>query len=155
VDGSLATAWLCGIMALVTLYMGRRFAGWAIATVTGRAYETGVQWMSPHPDAGKQVPFFQLAGGAGWTEAALFLTGAALLLDVALVLVTLKRGGVSRGMLTTSLGLLLTAGLLNLGVAGYLLSQNVLPLFSVLAVAILGYVFIEQLTLLRATSHRT
>jgi hypothetical protein len=111
--------------------------------------------MSPHPDAGKQVPFFQLAGGAGWTEAALFLTGAALLLDVALVLVTLKRGGVSRGMLTTSLGLLLTAGLLNLGVAGYLLSQNVLPLFSVLAVAILGYVFIEQLTLLRATSHRT
>jgi hypothetical protein len=135
---------LSAVLGLVYTYLGRNFGGWLLATVTGRTFDTGVAWGAPvnpgDPAQGTPVGYFELAGGTAWSDMAVFVFGVALLVEAAALLASTRGGGVRTAMLGLAVAVTAIAVLVNLGVAGYLMSLGVgLPLFSILAVAFGGW----------------
>lgn len=141
---SVGAAWFSGIVGLLCVALGWSFAKWLAVTLTGGTYSTGLTWGPGGPKTGP-VGFFELTGGAGWTYAAVFALGVALLFDAA-VFVTR-----ARWLVGVALGFTALATVLNAGVAVYVLgpAQGGVPLFSILAVAVGGYMCFEQVELLK------
>src|SRR5690554_1263458 len=75
-----AEVWISAIVGIVLMLLGRSFGAWAITTLTGGTYETGVNWISG-PLAGQPVGYWELAGGTAWTDSGIFLLGLALILE--------------------------------------------------------------------------
>jgi len=157
VFASAGSAWLSLIIGIICLLLGQNFLRWLLATATGRPHATGVIW-NAGPKAGQPVDYFELQGGTAWTDMGVFLMGVALLIDGGVMLWLLR--GVGRwtvGLATLALGVTALAVLVNLGVAADFVRRGGLPLFSLLAVAIGGYMLFEYaglLKVLRGTRRR-
>jgi hypothetical protein len=130
------------IVGLMLVGISRHFPAYLFDQLTGRVYHTGVTFVSD----GAEVPYPQLEGFTMLSDAAIFAFGLALLCDACIRLLCLVLGATGR-RIAFLVAILLTAAatLFNLVVAGKLLSADVMPLISGLAVAFGGYMAFEQI----------
>src|SRR5690349_10232233 len=56
-----AQVWLSAILGIVFMLMGRSFASFLIAKVTGQPYHTNATWTAG-PNAGQEVAYYELQG---------------------------------------------------------------------------------------------
>ncbi len=143
--------WLSGILGIVFILLGLRFAKWLITTLTGGTFVTGAIWGRGgvnDPAEGTPVGYWQLRSFANltgpdiaWSEAAIFLFGLALILEAVSLIASVKAGpGVRKAFLALAIGVTALATIFNIGVVIYLISIGItLPLMSLLAAAFGGY----------------
>lgn len=134
-----AEVWLSAVVGVVCLLLGRNFARYWMAKLTGREFQTGVFWTAG-PNAGKEVNYLQLEGGTAWNDAAIFLFGLALVFEAALLAVVYSRFRFKMQLVMVSFLITVLATGFNAVVAVVLLNKGVLPLWSALAVAYGGYI---------------
>jgi hypothetical protein len=134
-----AEVWISAVLGLVFVVMGWNFARYLIARGTGQAFHTGVEWSAGTPKAGQEVGYFELQGYTAWTDASMFVFGLAMLADGALLLASRRASVVWAGFALTVL-----AVAMNLVTAGLAFSAGIMPLFSIVAVAIGGYMLAYQ-----------
>lgn len=144
-----AEVWISAIVGIVLMLLGRSFGAWAITTLTGGTYETGVNWISG-PLAGQPVGYWELAGGTAWTDSGIFLLGLALILEAIALLAAATGTRMRIGLIRFALVLTLAATLYNGVVVGILFSMNILPLLSILAFGFGGYIAAYEYRLLKA-----
>jgi len=123
--------WFNTVVGLLLLYMGWRFALWALATVTGQPFHTAVTFT----DTGLEVPYFQLQGYSAWTEAGMFLFGLTVLFEVAVMAMR-----PIKALVLVALFLCVISTAWNLVVCAMLMRAGMLPLMSGLAVAFGGWI---------------
>jgi hypothetical protein len=149
-----AEVWISLVMGMVYLWLGGTFARYLLARFTGQEFHTHIDWMEGSPKAGQEVAYFELQGYSAWTDASMFLFGAAMIADG---LMLLGSGGGRRGWLVWA-GFALTAFALAMNVvtALLLMSTGVMPLMSLVAIAIGGYMAAYQWRMIpgRATPPR-
>ncbi len=132
--------WFNTVVGIILLFVGRSFASWLIATLTGQTFHTGVEWTQASGNSG-EVPYFQLQGYTAWTDAGLFIFGVVVLLEaLCLALYQTRPAGPSRALVLAALALTVLCTALNLVLCIVLMSHGVFPLFSALAVAFGGYI---------------
>lgn len=146
--GDLASIWLSLIIGLLMMMLGWGFAQWAIPTLLGRPYDSGVLWTTG-VNTGKTVAYWDLIGHEALSESAIFIFGLACVLEAAAIGVGRIRPGAT--MVATGLALTMTlvATIYNLVTCGVLLQDGVTPLLSLLAVAFGGYMVITHWATLR------
>ena len=83
-----AEVWLSAIIGLIFLLLGRRFAIYLFSVVSGKAFHTGVNWISG-AKAGQEVGYRELEGFVFFNESAMFAFGLALIFE-AIVLAVLN-----------------------------------------------------------------
>jgi hypothetical protein len=144
-----AEVWLSFVIGTLLMLLGRSFASYLVARVTGQPYHTNTTWQAG-PLAGQEVNYWDLMGFTALTDSGLFLFGLAMVLEgVALLFAFSKmRGKVPVVSIALFLACLATA--YNFYVAARLLGIGIIPLFSGLAVAFGGYMAIYLWKLLRA-----
>jgi hypothetical protein len=133
-----AQIWLSGILGIVFMLMGRSFASYLIATLTGQTYHTGVDWVAG-PNVGQEVGYYELQGYTGQTDTAVFLFGFCMVLEAIALIFVRRNTPTARTILTVALVVTVGMTLYNLGLALFLVGKNALPLLSILAVAFGGY----------------
>ncbi len=136
------SVWVSLIIGIICLMMSQNFIAWLVAGVTGQTYATNVNWTAG-PKVGQPVSFFDLQGGTAWTQVGTFTLGAALLIEAAVMLLW-SQGKLGRVGVFTSLAVGLLALVTNVAVAGYVFSLGILPIFSLLAVAVAGMIVFER-----------
>jgi hypothetical protein len=147
-----AEIWLGSIIGLILMMVGRAFASFCLAKLTGQPFHTNVTWQEG-PLMGQEVAYFDLEGYTAWTDTGVFLLGLVMVLEAAArLLFVLRRNGVSRVLLLATLVFGVVTVLLNLGICAVLFHAGVMPLFSALAVAVGGWIVIEQVRLLRSAT---
>lgn len=148
-----ASVWISLIAGVIFLALGQTFARWLLARVSGHAFETGVNW-TDGPKSGQPVAYFELMGGTAWSDMGLFLMGVVLLLDALVIGLLATRRSPPRAIVVPLLALTGLALLLNVGVAFYLFSTGILPIVTLIAVLVGGFVMFDHLPLLRRSSER-
>jgi hypothetical protein len=149
-DTSTVSIWISLVVGVICVLMGLRFIRWAIVTTTGGTFSTGVNWVAG-PKAGEAVDYWQLDGFAAHTELGFFAMGGVLLLDALLMMSA--RQGRSPGLLL-GVAIICTGACLlyNLGLAIYLITLGVTPLWSLVVVLIAGIVLFTHLETARSMS---
>lgn len=142
-DASPGSIWISLVLGLIFVFLGVNFGKWLAATAAGKPFATGVNWTAG-PKAGQPVEYWDLSGGTAWTECGMFLFGVSSMID-GLVLAMCWRSARSR-LLGGWIGALVTAAatLFNLVVVAKLMSMGITPIFSLLAVAVGGYVLLDH-----------
>jgi hypothetical protein len=143
-----AEVWLSAVIGLICLLMGRNFAGWLLARLTGRTYHTGVNWVEG-PRAGTEVAYTELLGAPIWTDSAMFLFGLALMFEAVVLATVHSRFRAKRPLLVVALAVAVVATAYNVFVALRLLMDGALPLMSLLAAAFGGYIAAHEWALLK------
>src|SRR5205823_607458 len=64
--------WFSIIVGGLCIMYGRRSFSYFLAKLSGREFHTEVNW-SVGPNAGQEVAYWELMGGAAWAETGLFL----------------------------------------------------------------------------------
>jgi len=148
-----ADVWLSAIIGLIFVLLGRRFARYLMATINGKDFPTGANWIAG-PKQGQPVSYAELQGYVMYNEAAMFLFGLALLFEAAMLTVIHSRMGFKRPMIMLAMLVAFAATVLNLIVSLMLFSTGTLPLFSLLAVAFGGYILVHEWNLLQEFTRR-
>jgi hypothetical protein len=143
-----AQIWLSAIIGLILLAIGRAFAQFLIAKLTGHEFHTGVIWQSGDL-AGQEVSYFQLQGYTAFSDAAIFCFGLALILEAIVLAVVRRNTSANRALLAAALFITACTTAFNIVVAILLLQISILPLLSALAVAYGGYISIYEWQLLK------
>lgn len=143
-----AEVWLSAVIGLVCLLMGRNFAGWLLARLTGQTYHTGVNWVEG-PKAGTEVAYTELLGAPIWTDSAMFLFGLALMFEAVVLATVHSRLRAKRPLLVVALVIAVLATGYNVFVSLRLLIEGTLPLMSLLAAAFGGYIAAHEWALLK------
>jgi hypothetical protein len=143
-----AEVWLSAIIGAFLMLLGRSFGGWLVAKATGHAYNTGLIW-GPGPHEGEPVAYWEQAGYAALNDSAIFLFGLAMVLEAVVLALIHTRFRHKAGLVTFALLIALTATAYNLFAAIKLLTVDVTPLWSLLAVAFGGYIAIFEWRLLQ------
>lgn len=133
------------ILGVLFMFLGQRFARWAIAAMSGQPFSTDTTWMTG-PNAGQQVPYWELAYSAAWTDMGIFTMGAALILD-ALVMFLATRGARPNAILMLIAFVVTGAAVaVNLGLCGKLMvgPNASLPVFSLVAVIAGSFVLFDH-----------
>jgi hypothetical protein len=144
-----AEVWVSAIIGLVLMLLGRSFAGWAIAAMTGRTYDTGFTWGEGTPLAGQPVAYWDLQGFTALNDSALFLFGLAMVLEALVLALVFTKFRAKVPLILVALGITLLATGYNLLVSARLLTANTIPLMSMLAVAFGGYIAVYEWRLLQ------
>jgi hypothetical protein len=152
--GTGAEAWLSAILGLVFLLLGRSFGAYLFARMTGQVYHTGIEWTSG-PLAGQEVAYPDLQGFTMLNDAAMFLFGLTLLLEAAVIALVGGSFRFQRPLVAAAFGLAVIATAFNLYVVARLMGANVMPIFSLLAVAFGGYIAAYLWKVLRALAATT
>jgi hypothetical protein len=143
-----AEVWLSAIIGAVLMLIGKSFGGWLIAAMTGRAYDTGATW-AVGERTGQPVAYWDLEGYAALNDSAIFLFGFAMVLEALVLALLNTRFRHKVGLVTTALVITVAATALNLFATAKLLSANVMPLWSLLAVGFGGYIAVFEWRLLQ------
>lgn len=150
-----AEVWLSAILGVILMLVGMSFAKWALVTMTGGTYDTGLTWGAPVPGQpdqhaeGSPIGYWELSGFSALQDMAIFLFGLAMALEAAVLLVIHSRLQSKRPLLFLALTITLIATALNLVVAGKLFAVSVLPFLSLLCVAFGGYIAAYEWRLLK------
>lgn len=147
-EASFGGVWLSLIAGVIFLALGATFGRFLLAKLSGKDFATGVNWTAG-PNEGQPVTYFELQGGTAWTDAGLFLMGVALLLDALILGILAARGKPNRGLVWIAVILTSIAMLINAGVVVHLFSMNILPLTSLIALAVGGFVVFDHGPMLR------
>ena len=143
--------WVSVILGSICIWAGRRFGSYLAAKLSGREFHTQTNWISG-PKTGQEVAFWDLADSQAWTDASFFLFGLALILEaLALWVISSKMGG-KKPVLAISLLVVVVATAFNLYTVVRIMGAGALPLMSVVAVAMGGYMAMYQWKLLRVLS---
>jgi hypothetical protein len=137
--GTGAEVWLAAIIGLVFLLIGKNFAAYLLAKMSGQVYHTNVIWQTG-PQAGQEVAYPDLQGFVMLTDASMFLLGLALLFEAAVMAVVGTRFRYQHALVTVALAVALAATLFNLWVVVRLFAAGLMPLMSLLAAAFGGYI---------------
>ena len=144
-----AEIWVSLIIGLIMLFLGRNFAHFSVATISGKEFHTGVNWTAG-PKEGQEVAYFELSGHTAWTEMGLFFFALVLLVDASLLLlnaVVLK--GKNSTVVMLAMQLTFLALVVN-GIAAVLVfSDGIIPILSALALAIAGWILADQYRMLK------
>lgn len=146
-----SSIWISLIVGLICLMLGWSFARYLIAVAAGKPFETGVNWVSGDK-AGQPVTYFELQGGTAWTDLGFFSMGVALILDAALMLLATRRPIPNQPLVMAALAVTGFTLLLNLGLAGYLLTLGIMPIASMLLILVGGFVLFDQVPMLKRRS---
>jgi hypothetical protein len=134
------------------MLLGRSFARWAIAAMTGRPFDTGVTWAegndAGHP-AGQPVGYWDLEGFAALNDSALFLFGLAMVLEALVLALVFTKFRAKVPLILLAFGITVIATAYNLFVSFKLLTAGLIPLMSMLAVAFGGYIAVYEWRLLQ------
>lgn len=152
-DGSFgfASVWISLVLGLILLMLGANFGRWAAATLSGKEFQTGVQWTDAAGErAGKMVGYFELQGGTAWSDAGLFLMGAALLIDAVLIALYYQRKKPSVALLLFAIFFTGAAMVLNLFVAVHLFSMGILPFLTMGALLVGGMMMFDHVPMVRS-----
>lgn len=147
-----ADVWVSVIIGLLMIFMGINFGKFLIARVSGQPYHTGVNWTEGPlaNSANPEVAYFDLQGFTAWTDMGVFLFGLVLLLEAgARAMMAIRPGGASRLVLMAAIGLTFATVLLNGFVCFRLMSNQITPLISGLAVAFGGWILVDEWRMLR------
>ena len=147
-----AEVWFSIVIGIVFLALGWSFGRYLGATLTHQPFHTNVKWMEGPPHYASEVAYWDLEGGTAWSESAMFLFGAALIVDALCLAVSAKLPGARRGWIMLSLAIMLSAVIYNLMVCLKLFNLGITPLISLLAVAFGGYAVFYQWAILRSLS---
>lgn len=144
-----AEVWLSVFVGLVLMFMGQEFARWAITTLAGGTYDTGVEWLTPEK-RGQLVPYWEIQGHAALMDSAVFLFGFAMLAEG--VLLGLSRLMPLRWRLLVLLALVIAVIVTayNAAVLLIMLADGYTPLAPLLAVGFGGWMIFTQAAILRA-----
>jgi len=146
--GGGAEVWLSAILGLVFVMLGRNFATYLVSRMVGSVYHTGVSWTAG-PLEGQEVAYPDLQGFVMLNDAAMFLFGLTLLVEAAVIAVVGTSFKFQRPLVAFALALAVAATAFNLYVTIRLFGANVMPIFSLLAVAFGGYIAFYLRTVLR------
>ncbi|MGB7160535.1 MAG: hypothetical protein WBD40_20890 [Tepidisphaeraceae bacterium] len=138
-----AEVWISVILGVVFMFIGANFARYAAARLTGGQFHTNVNWTAGDKE-GTEVDYFDLQGGTAYTESGMFLFGLALVLEAASLLVVHMGAPGKRALVAFALFVTLLATAYNLLVVFKLFAAGVMPLMTVIAVAIGGYMAAYQ-----------
>jgi hypothetical protein len=148
-----ADVWVSLIIGLLFIFMGLNFGKFLVAKLSGQPFHTGVNWTqgpladSPNPE----VAYFDLQGFTAWSDMGVFLFGLVLLLEAAAkAAIAIRPGNTSRFILFLAVLLTLATVLLNLFVCYRLMSIQVTPLISGLAVAFGGWILFDEWRMLKS-----
>jgi hypothetical protein len=142
--------WISLVLGLVFVFLGWTFVKYVATVAQGHAFHTQVNW-TEGPKAGQEVAYFELQGYTAWTDASMFLFGAALIADAALLLVAagaLRRWG---WLVWVGFAVTLMAVAMNAVTALMLVGVGITPLLSLVAIAIGGYMAAYQWRLVAGT----
>jgi len=136
-----AEIWLSAAIGLILMFVGGRFLMWAIATMSGKHFATGVNWTAGEK-AGTEVDYWELMGYPALTECAIFLFGFALVLEALVLAAAVSKFGTGAKRLLVGFALLITvsATVFNIFVSAVLFRSGVMPIISLLAVAFGVYI---------------
>jgi hypothetical protein len=143
----IGNAWISLVLGLLFTWLGFRFAKWAVATISGRTFDTGIPWTSGDK-AGQMVEYWEIYGYAALTDMAMFTIGVALLLDALILFFAIRRGSVNRLLVMLGAGITAIALLVNIGVCVKLLGAGVTPIFSIVAILVGGFMFFDHVAML-------
>lgn len=138
--------WFGAIVGLLFVLLTRQFGVYLFDRATGRPYHTDILWMQG-PNEGREVPYTELEGGTFYSDSAVFLFGAALLIEAGCLLVT-RFIGALRPVVWLILLITLAAVAWNVVASVILLRDGITPVLSVLCIAIGGYMLYVQWNLL-------
>ncbi len=124
-----AEAFFSLIIGITLLLIGRNFFHYLLAVGQGKMFDTGFFW----PVTNLPVAYFDLQGFTAWTETAFVVAGLALLLDA------LSRMVRHRGITVAAFLALLASIAVNVFVAIKLFNVGIVPLISLLLIALTGY----------------
>ncbi len=135
------------IIGIIFMFVGQNFAKWSLATASGQPFVTG--WVWPNDGSarsGLPVSYWELETGTAWSDCGMFLFGLSALIDAAAVMICLRsqNPGMRAAVLRLGFGVTSLATLANLLACIKLFSLGTLPIFSLLAVGIGGYMLIER-----------
>lgn len=144
-----AEVWISLVLGLVFVFLGFNFARYVITAATGQTFHTNVEW-TEGAKAGQEVAYFDLQGYTAWTDASMFLFGVAMIADAAMLLVAAGSLARRTWLIWLGFGVTVLAVAINAVTALMLLSTGLLPLMSLIALAIGGYMAAYQWRLIPA-----
>lgn len=147
--GGGAEVWLSAILGFVFLLLGRSFGAYLLARMTGQVYHTGVNWTAG-PLEGQEVAYPDLQGFVMLNDSAMFVFGLTLLMEAAVIAVVGTRFRYVRPLVQLALAVAAVATAYNAYACARLLGANVMPIFSLLAVAFGGYIAFYLWNVLKA-----
>jgi len=152
--GAGAQAWFSAIIGLVFILLGWQFAKFLFATLSGQAYVTNVTWTTPGRE-GQPVHYFDLQGFQALSDSAMFVFGVALLLEAALFTILNRRLAAKALLLKVALAFTVLATAYNLYAAARMIGVGFTPVFSLVVVAVGGYMAMSQWRLLQDLGRRS
>ena len=141
-SGSVLISLIAGVIFFA---MGQTFARFLLAKLAGREFVTG--WLQP--DGVTPVRYFELQGGTAYSDMGFFLMGAALLFDAAVLGLLAAQRSPKTGLVWITVALTTIAMLINVGVVFYLFGIGIMPLMSIIAILIGGFMLHDHLPLLK------
>lgn len=133
-----AEIWIAAIFGLIFMMLGANFGKYAIATLTGQTYHTGVNWGDDGPNTG-EVPYTQLYGHVWLSDSAMFFFGLALIVEAIFLFAANKNSRHRNALLTTACVFAWFAVAYNVFACAVLFNAGIQPIMSLLVVAFGGY----------------
>jgi hypothetical protein len=145
---SVGEIWFSLIVGVIFLLLGGTFARYLVTRVTHQPFHTNVNWTAG-PKTGQEVEYLELQGRPWLTDAGMFLIGLAIVLDALVRVCIYKQIRAARPLAYLTFAITIAAVLFNLYVVGTLMG-TMLPLLSLLAVAMGGYIAFVQWQVIKA-----
>jgi hypothetical protein len=140
--------WFGVIVGVIFLLLGGTFARYCVTRITHQPFHTNYVWPPGSPKAGQEVEYLELETRPYLTDAGMFLIGLAIVLDALVRLAVYNGIRAARALAYLTFAITLGAAVFNLYVVGALMG-SMLPLLSLLAVAMGGYIAFSQWQLLK------
>ncbi len=141
-----ADLWIALVLGIIFMFLGGNFAKYLLVISSGQPHHTGVNWIAGER-AGQEVGYWQLQGSTAFSESALFLFGAALILAAAMNVISRLVGRAASVASMAGSAVLILAVAYNFFVVIRLLREGISPLMSILAVGLGGYLLLMRWSL--------
>lgn len=135
--------WLSVAIGVILMLIGRNFAAFSFAKLTGREFHTQVTWTAG-PRAGQEVDYPELQGFTALSDSAIFLFGLAMVLEGISFAVVASGFRAKVPVVIAALIVAILATGYNLFVVIKLFGAGTVPIVSLLAVAFGVYTVINQ-----------
>jgi hypothetical protein len=140
--------WISAIIGIVLMLVGRSFASYLAATLTGQSFHTNVNWIEG-PKEGQEVGYWELTGYTALSDSAIFLFGLTMVVESVVLAIMNTRFKAKSQLVAVALFFTALVTLYNALAALMLLTAGVAPYSSLLAVAFGGYIAVFEWRLLQ------
>jgi hypothetical protein len=140
--------WISAIIGLVLMLVGRSFASYLAATLTGQPFHTNVLW-NVGPKEGQEVGYWELTGYTALSDSAIFLFGLTMVLESVVLAIMNTRFKAKTQLVAVALFFTALVTLYNALAALMMLTVGIPPYSSLLAVAFGGYIALFEWRLLQ------